>query len=161
MHDSLRLDVQILFHKSPSEMTIEMAAAAAAAAKSPTRDMFSFEPVEMPVVEATAPHLDSDDEGSEDEERGGPSEVAVMIGCGLVGCLIAGPCLAILTAIGGKWASKQDNAFAEVSNSIGTIAELAGKKAKEEDLLTKLKNSARLAFNKGAETIRYREGTAT
>ena len=142
-------------------MTIEMAAPVA---KSPPgEDSFSFEPVEMPVVKATVPPFDHDDEGSKDEggdEIQVPSDAAIMVGCGLVGCLVAGPCLAILTALGGKWASKQDNAFAELSNSIGSVAELAGKKAQEEDLLTKLKSSVRLAFNRGVDN-RYREGTAT
>mmetsp|Transcript_21163 Transcript_21163/g.49688 ORF Transcript_21163/g.49688 Transcript_21163/m.49688 type:complete len:149 (+) Transcript_21163:55-501(+) len=148
-------------------MTIEMATAAVAKSPSGDQDTFSFEPVEMPVpvVKATAPHLDPDGEGSNDEEsdeiQRDPSDAAVMIGCGLVGCMFAGPAFAILTALGGKWASKQDNAFAELSKSIGSVAELAGKKAQEEDLLTKLKSSVRLAFNRGVEPNSYREGAAT
>ena len=59
-------------------------------------------------------------------------------------CIISsfrGPFFAILTALGGKYAADQNQGpIGDSSKAVGRITSAAGKKAKEEKLLEKLKS---------------------
>ncbi|KAL7536525.1 hypothetical protein ACHAXR_007215 [Thalassiosira sp. AJA248-18] len=113
---------------------------------------FSFEPVgavdpSAPVVEAI-PSTPSQ-EGYYDEEAENPSDTAIMVGCGLLGWVVAGPFLAILTALGGKYiADRNQGPIGDSCKAVGRIASAAGKKAKEEHLVDKVKGSIRSIFSK-------------
>jgi|EP01082_Thalassiosira_pseudonana_P003963 hypothetical protein len=106
-----------------------------------TEKDFTYQPVAV-ATEPTAPPSPSQD----DQEV--PSDTAVMVGCGLVGMVIGGPFLAILTALGGKWASGRQSPIGDSTRAVGRIAASAGKKAKEEHLWCKLKASLRSLFNR-------------
>mmetsp|Transcript_27324 Transcript_27324/g.50370 ORF Transcript_27324/g.50370 Transcript_27324/m.50370 type:complete len:141 (-) Transcript_27324:191-613(-) len=116
-----------------------------------TDDKYSFEPVgtvdpSAPVVEAV-PSTTSPETYYDEAER--PSDTAIMVGCGLVGWVIAGPILAIITALGGKYlADRNQGPIGDTVKTLGRIASAAGKKAKEERLICKLKASVRSLFNK-------------
>ena len=113
---------------------------------------YSFEPVGT--VEPNAPPLVEAVEAvpSEEAEAETPSDTAIMIGCGLVGWVVGGPFMAILTALGGKYAAdRHQGPIGETSRSVGRIAQSAGKKAKEEDFLGKLKATIRGLFGKKEE----------
>jgi len=80
-------------------------------------------------------------------EEESPSDAAIMAGCGLLGCLIAGPWLAIATAFGGKYvADRNQGPIGDSTRAVGRIAAAAGKKAKEERLFIKLKDSVQSFF---------------
>ena len=60
-----------------------------------------------------------------------------------------GPFLAIITALGGKYAAAQNQGpIGEASLTVGRIASAAGKKAKEEQLFCKTKTAIRSLFEK-------------
>jgi len=60
----------------------------------------------------------------------------------------SGPCLAIITALGGKYiADRHDGPLADSTKAVGRIAAVAGKKAKEEKLLDKFKAAISSLFN--------------
>mmetsp|Transcript_15677 Transcript_15677/g.33950 ORF Transcript_15677/g.33950 Transcript_15677/m.33950 type:complete len:137 (-) Transcript_15677:218-628(-) len=114
---------------------------------------YSFEPVGAtepsytPVVEAVPSSATPDSYYNEEAER--PSDTAIMLGCGLVGWVVAGPFLAILTALGGKYAAdRSQGPIGDASRAVGRIASAAGKKAKEERLLCKFKAAIRSLFAK-------------
>lgn len=107
---------------------------------------FTFEPVrttDPPIVEAV-PSAPPDSEN--------PSDTAVLVGCGLAGWVVGGPFLALLTALGGNWAKKKQGPFGESTRAIGRITDAAGKKAKDEHLFSKLKESVASLFGKGKKT---------
>mmetsp|Transcript_38241 Transcript_38241/g.67120 ORF Transcript_38241/g.67120 Transcript_38241/m.67120 type:complete len:119 (+) Transcript_38241:110-466(+) len=114
-------------------------------------DKYSFEPVgtvdpSAPVVEAV-PSTTSPETYNDEAER--PSDTAIMVGCGLMGCIIAGPFLAIITALGGKFvADRNQGPIGDTTRAVGRIASAAGKKAEEERLLCKLKASIYSIFSK-------------
>eukprot|EP01083_Nonionella_stella_P113414 334344_1 len=96
---------------------------------------YSFEHVGA--VDPTAPIVEAvPSNGPEsycNEEAEHPSETAIIVGCGLLGWVVAGPFLAIITALGGKYAAAQNQGpIGEASLTVGRIASAAGKKAKEE-----------------------------
>ena len=105
--------------------------------------MTDYEPVGA--VEPNAPPL-VDAVPEVPEER--PSDTAIMVGCGIVGWTVAGPFLAILTALGGKYAADRQGPWGEGVRSVGRIASVAGKKAREEHFLCKLKAAIRSLFGK-------------
>ncbi|KAL7536526.1 hypothetical protein ACHAXR_007216 [Thalassiosira sp. AJA248-18] len=117
-----------------------------------TAEDYSFEPVgavdpSAPVVEAI-PSTPSQ-EGHYEEEAENPSDTAIMVGCGLLGWVIAGPFLAILTALGGKYvADRNQGPVGDSCRAVGRIASAAGKKAKEERLICKVKAAIRSMFTK-------------
>jgi hypothetical protein len=106
---------------------------------------FTFEPVptDPPIVEAV-PSPPPDYTVSANEN---PSDTAILVGCGLVGWVVGGPFLALLTALGGNWAKKKQGPFGESTRAVGRIADAAGKKAKEEHIFCKLKASVRSLFD--------------
>ena len=59
-----------------------------------------------------------------------------------------GPCLAIITALGGKYAAEKNGILGESAMALGRIAATAGKKAEEERLLEKLKDAICSLFSK-------------
>ena len=104
---------------------------------------FTFEPIpsDPPIVEAVPtppPDFNNASGNSEDEQ---PSDTAILAGCGLVGWVIGGPVLALLTALGGNWVKKKQGPFCESTRAIGRVAEAAGKKTKDEKLFGKMKES--------------------
>ncbi len=112
------------------------------------KDTYSFAPMET--VEPNNPNI----EGSlpvplESNYGGKPSDAAIMVGCGVIGIIVGGPLLAILTALGGRWAADQNGPFAEFSLSIGRIGEATWKKSREEHLVCKLKAVVRSMFVRG------------
>mmetsp|Transcript_6601 Transcript_6601/g.14309 ORF Transcript_6601/g.14309 Transcript_6601/m.14309 type:complete len:140 (+) Transcript_6601:223-642(+) len=116
-------------------------------------DNFSFEPVETHEASPMAPIAEAVPSSSlhvtvsEDNEE--PSNTAVMIGCGLVGWVVCGPFLALMTALGGAYAAERNKGpIGETSKAIGRIAAAAGKKAREEHLWCKLKAAVRSLFQK-------------
>ena len=112
---------------------------------------YSFEPVgavdpSAPIVEAVP---SNGPESCNNEEAEHPSDTAIMVGCGLLGWVVAGPFLAILTALGGKYAADRDQGpIRDASLTVGRIASAAGKKAKEEQLFSKTKTAIRSLFGK-------------
>merc|ERR1712013_45629 len=83
------------------------------------------------------------------DEAEHPSDTAVMVGCGFVGCIAAGPWLAILAALGGKYAAdKNQGPIGDASRALGRVASAACKKAEEERLLYKMKASVYSLFLK-------------
>ena len=108
---------------------------------------FSYEPVHTaepnaPIAEAVPSNPDA--EGKETEN---PSDLAVMVGCGLVGWVVAGPFMAFLTALGGKYAADHNQGpIGESSRAVGRITAAAGRKAKDEHLWCKIKAAARSIF---------------
>ncbi len=121
----------------------------------PTDMNFSFEPVDVQDTDPNTPTAQAVPEyvpdGSESEEED-PSDKAIMVGCGLVGCLLGGPFLAILAALGGSYAAGRDGPIAESSKAVGRIAAVAGRKANEERLICKMKDSVYSIFKKRAPT---------
>eukprot|EP00580_Thalassiosira_gravida_P000745 CAMPEP_0201601198 /NCGR_PEP_ID=MMETSP0492-20130828/2203_1 /ASSEMBLY_ACC=CAM_ASM_000837 /TAXON_ID=420259 /ORGANISM="Thalassiosira gravida, Strain GMp14c1" /LENGTH=126 /DNA_ID=CAMNT_0048064329 /DNA_START=93 /DNA_END=473 /DNA_ORIENTATION=+ len=115
------------------------------------KDNYSFEPVgavppSAPVGEAIP---SATPETYYNEDEGPPSDIAIMVGCGLLGCVIAGPFLAIVTGLGGKYiADRNQGPIGDSARALGRIAAAAGKKAKEEHLFSKLKDSVRSLFSK-------------
>ena len=64
----------------------------------------------------------------------------------------SGPFLAVLSALGGKYAAKTNaGVVGEATRAVGRIASAAGEKAKEERLLGKLKAVASAAGEKAKE----------
>jgi hypothetical protein len=59
-----------------------------------------------------------------------------------------GPFIAIITALGGKYAADKKGKLGESAKAVGRIASAAGKKAKEERLGQKLKAAANSLFSK-------------
>eukprot|EP01083_Nonionella_stella_P062547 162628_1 len=60
-----------------------------------------------------------------------------------------GPFLAIITALGGKYAADRNQGpVGDTCRAVGRIASAAGKKAKEERLFCKLKAAVRSIFTK-------------
>mmetsp|Transcript_2717 Transcript_2717/g.5852 ORF Transcript_2717/g.5852 Transcript_2717/m.5852 type:complete len:129 (+) Transcript_2717:184-570(+) len=119
----------------------------------PTDMNFLFEPIiiqdsipNTPTAQAVPTFIPDGDEFVEED----PSDKAIMVGCGLVGCLIGGPFLAILAALGGSYAAGRDGPIAESSKAVGRIAAVAGKKANEERLICKMKDSVYSLFKKRA-----------
>mmetsp|Transcript_17073 Transcript_17073/g.22103 ORF Transcript_17073/g.22103 Transcript_17073/m.22103 type:complete len:134 (-) Transcript_17073:461-862(-) len=116
-----------------------------------TKDNYSFEPVgsvapSAPLVEAVSP-TGPPEACCNEEER--PSDASIMVGCGLLGWVVAGPLLAILTALGGKYAAdRYEGPIAESSKAVGRIAAAAGKKAKEEHVFGKFKDAIGSLFRK-------------
>jgi len=63
--------------------------------------------------------------------------------------LCSGPLLAILTALGGKYAADHYNGpIGESTKAVGRIAAATGKKAKEERIFGKLKDAIGSLFKK-------------
>ena len=60
-----------------------------------------------------------------------------------------GPCLAIITGLGGKYVADKNGIFGELAVALGRIAATAGKKAEEERLLDKLKDAILSIICKG------------
>mmetsp|Transcript_24423 Transcript_24423/g.39740 ORF Transcript_24423/g.39740 Transcript_24423/m.39740 type:complete len:81 (-) Transcript_24423:262-504(-) len=61
----------------------------------------------------------------------------------------SGPFLAIVTGLGGKYiADRNQGPIGDSAIALGKIAAAAGKKAKEEHLFSKLKDSVRSLFSK-------------
>ncbi|KAL3799888.1 hypothetical protein ACHAW5_004400 [Stephanodiscus triporus] len=117
------------------------------------KDNYSFEPVgavdpdtSMPVLAEAIPEQQGT--AGEDDKEHHPSDAAIMVGMGLVGWVIGGPFLAIITALGGKYAADKQNKIGESCVAVGRIAEAAGKKAKEERLFDKLKTALHSMFSK-------------
>eukprot|EP01083_Nonionella_stella_P017699 49576_1 len=112
---------------------------------------YSFEPAgtaepSAPVVEAVQASQPPDSY-YQDEEAEAPSDAAIMVGCGVLGCIAAGPFLAIVTALGGKYiADRNQGPIGDTTRAVGRIASAAGKKAKEEQLWSKLKAVATSFF---------------
>lgn len=109
---------------------------------------YSFEPVASapPAAEAVPATPAQETEADEAES---PSDAAIMIGCGILGWMVAGPFLAIITALGGKYAAdKCEGPIRDVSKAVGSIASAAGKKAKEEHIMCKVKAAIRSIFSK-------------
>ncbi|KAL3757408.1 hypothetical protein ACHAWU_000510 [Discostella pseudostelligera] len=120
------------------------------------KDNYSFEPlgtvdtatpvakaVPTPTSNATAP----ESYYTEDVEQ--PSTTAIIVGCGIVGWMIAGPCLAILTALSGIYAAEKNKGpIGDSTRAIGRVAAAAGKKAREEHLLCKIKEAIGSIFTK-------------
>ena len=95
---------------------------------------FTFEAVpseETPIVETAAavPKLTSDLDDN-DESPSDPSDNGVLAGCFLAGCILGGPCLALLTTLGGNWAKNKEGPFGESTRAIGRVADAAVKTAK-------------------------------
>ncbi|KAL7464487.1 hypothetical protein ACHAXS_004821 [Conticribra weissflogii] len=119
----------------------------------PTDANFSFEPIDAqdmypnaPTAQAVPPLFAPGGGVTEEED---PSDTAIMVGCGLVGCLLGGPFWAILAALGGTYAAGRNNGpIGESSKAVGRIAVVAGKKANEEHLLCKMKDSVFSIFKK-------------
>eukprot|EP01083_Nonionella_stella_P093338 261562_1 len=106
----------------------------------------TVEPI-VPIVEAIPE--DQSTETYQDEEAENPSDTAIMVGCGILGWVVAGPFLAIITAFGGKYAADRNQGpLGDTSRAVGRITSAAGKKAKEEHLLDKLKTAASSLFTK-------------
>merc|ERR1712013_148354 len=83
------------------------------------------------------------------DEAEHPSDTAIMVGCGLLGCIAAGPLLAIIAALGGKYAAdKNQGPIGDASRALGRVASAAGKTAEEERLLHKMKASVCSLFLK-------------
>ncbi len=59
-----------------------------------------------------------------------------------------GPFIAVITALGGKYAADKKGIIGESVISVGRIAATAGKKAEEEHLLEKLKDAIHSLFSK-------------
>mmetsp|Transcript_6750 Transcript_6750/g.14748 ORF Transcript_6750/g.14748 Transcript_6750/m.14748 type:complete len:127 (+) Transcript_6750:1226-1606(+) len=115
------------------------------------KDNYSFEP--FGTVDPTAPIVkavpSATPETHYNEDEGPPSDTAIMVGCGLIGCVIGGPFLAIVTGFGGKYlADRNQGPIGDSAIALGKIAAAAGKKAKEEHLFSKLKDSVRSLFSK-------------
>lgn len=113
------------------------------------KDNYSFEPVGtvapgVPVAEAMPSPIPETYYNEEEK----PSDTAILVGCGLLGWVVAGPFLAIVTALGGKYvADRNQGPIGDSSRAVGRIAAAAGKKAKEEKLLHKFKASVRSLFS--------------
>eukprot|EP01083_Nonionella_stella_P059883 156682_1 len=113
-----------------------------------TANDYSFEPASAPLVEAV-PTDPSHETHCDDDESDSPSDTAIMVGCGLLGWVVAGPFLAILAALGGKYAAdKNRGPIGDASRTVGRIAAAAGQKAREEHLGCKLKASIASLFRK-------------
>jgi hypothetical protein len=111
---------------------------------------FTFEPVptDPPIVEAEAVHpATAPSKNSTDP----PSDTGILVGCGLVGWVVGGPFLALLTTLGGNFAKSKPGPIGDSTRVIGHIADSAGKKAREEDLLGKLKASIRSLFGRNTQ----------
>eukprot|EP01083_Nonionella_stella_P153374 492740_1 len=123
-----------------------------------TTEDYSFQPVgtaepSAPTVEAVPANQSS--ETYQDDEVESPSDTAILVGCGLLGWVVAGPFLAIITALGGKYAADRNQGpIGDTSRAIGRIASAAGKKAKEERLFCKLKAAVRRLFCKLKAAVR-------
>ena len=112
------------------------------------KDTYSFARVET--VEPITPNVEGPLPVPLESNFGGkPSDAAIMVGCGVIGIIVGGPLLAILTALGGRWAADQNGPFAEFSLSVGHIAEASWKKSREEHLWCKLKAVVRSIFVRG------------
>mmetsp|Transcript_8242 Transcript_8242/g.17573 ORF Transcript_8242/g.17573 Transcript_8242/m.17573 type:complete len:131 (+) Transcript_8242:323-715(+) len=123
----------------------------------PTDANFSFEPIDAQDMhpntptEQAVPSLFAS--GGFEPEEEDPSDTAIMVGCGLVGCLLGGPFWAILAALGGTYAAGRNKGpVGESSKAVGRIAVVAGKKASEEHLFCKMKDSVSSLFKKRAST---------
>ncbi|KAL3789003.1 hypothetical protein HJC23_012708 [Cyclotella cryptica] len=111
------------------------------------KDTYSFAQVEA--VRPIPPHVEGPPPVPLEMNDGGkPSDAAIMVGCGVIGILVGGPLLAIITALGGRWAADQNGPFAEFTLSVGRIAEASWKKTREEHLWCKLKSVIRSMFVK-------------
>eukprot|EP01083_Nonionella_stella_P005403 15604_1 len=110
------------------------------------KEDYSFEPVGS--VDPSAPIMVGAVDEVEIDIEELPSDTAIMVGCGLLGWVVAGPCLAIVTALGGKYiADRHEGPLAESSKAVGRIAAVAGRKAKEEKLLDKIKAAISSLFS--------------
>eukprot|EP01083_Nonionella_stella_P133397 405552_1 len=101
-----------------------------------TKNNYSFDPLAAnptdPVVHIAKAHpiLQETNENAGTEVR---SASPVIVGCGLAGCIVGGPLLAVLTALGGAYAAEHDQGpIGESCRAVGRITMTAGKKAKEE-----------------------------
>ena len=89
---------------------------------------FELAPSAPPIVEATVPKITSD--FVDDEIPSDPSDTGVLAGCCLAGWILGGPCLALLTTLGGNWAKNKEGPFGESTRAIGRVADAAVKTAK-------------------------------
>lgn len=123
----------------------------------PTDANFSFQPIDAQDMHPNTPTAEAVPSliapGGVEPEEEDPSDTAIMFGCGLVGCLIGGPFWAILAALGGTYAAGRNKGpVGESSKAMGRIAVVAGKKANEEQLFCKMKDSLFSFFKKRAST---------
>jgi hypothetical protein len=111
------------------------------------KETYSFEPVSTaipsaPVAEAVPDVVPE----TEEDER--PTDTAIMVGCGTLGMLVGGPFLALLTALGGRWAADKKSPIGESTRAIGRVTASAGKRAREEHLWCKIKAAVGSLFKK-------------
>ena len=112
-------------------------------------DSFSFKPANTdeqstPIVEAV-PTPEADFNAHAESA----SKTAVMVGCGVAGWIIAGPFMALLTALGGAYAAEHNEGpIGDASRSVGHITAHAGQKAREERLVGKVKEAISSIFKR-------------
>eukprot|EP00984_Skeletonema_dohrnii_P004201 scaffold1480_cov106-Skeletonema_dohrnii-CCMP3373.AAC.2 len=101
----------------------------------------------VPTTDFTASGNEDENENENEDENENPSDTDIIVGCGVAGLIIGGPCLALITALGGNWAKKKQGPFGESTRAIGRITHVAGKKAKDEKFLHKVKASVASLFD--------------
>jgi hypothetical protein len=111
---------------------------------------FELVPSDHPPIVEAVPTTDFTASGNEDENEN-PSDTDIIVGCGVAGLIVGGPCLALITALGGNWAKKKQGPFGESTRAIGRITHVAGNKAKDEKFLHKVKASVASLFGEQEE----------
>ena len=107
-------------------------------------------PDHSPIVEAV-PMTDTAPGTRNEDEIENLTNTDILVGCGVAGLIVGGPCLALITALGGNWAKEKEGPFGESTRALGRIAHAAGNKAKDERLLHKMKASVVSIFDEKEE----------
>lgn len=104
---------------------------------------------------AKDPYFDDSTIEEDDQPQGNMVARGAAALCGLTGCLVGGPFLAILAAIGGAYsATHHKGPVGDASRAIGEVALAASAKAKEHHVREKTGKAAKTVVKGLKESIR-------
>mmetsp|Transcript_21175 Transcript_21175/g.27883 ORF Transcript_21175/g.27883 Transcript_21175/m.27883 type:complete len:151 (-) Transcript_21175:118-570(-) len=112
-------------------------------------------PESVVVLSSRTMNRDGNNEEKEEEEDSTleiPRKRGAGIMCGVLGCLIGGPILAVAAGVGAAYATGKDGATGDIARAAGDVALSVRDKAKEvdekHDLKTKTKNASLDAYER-------------
>ena len=109
----------------------------------------------------------SDDDSTVGDEENAPKENNMVARgaaalCGLTGCFLGGPFLAILAAVGGAYsATHNDGPVGDASRAVGEVALAARDKAKEHQVCEKTGTAAKSVAKGLKESFRRKSTSST
>mmetsp|Transcript_14395 Transcript_14395/g.30980 ORF Transcript_14395/g.30980 Transcript_14395/m.30980 type:complete len:155 (-) Transcript_14395:884-1348(-) len=105
---------------------------------------------------------DSTVDGEENDRKGNMVARGAAALCGLTGCFLGGPFLAILAAIGGAYsATHNEGPVGDASRAVGEVALAARDKAKEHQVCEKTGTAAKSVAKGLKESFRRKSTSST